>query len=328
MTGNSEANVLTGGTADDIFYTAESGGADTFNGGDGNDTLNYTGSGITADLLADSNTLNSIEVINLTSGSDTFTSDNTGRTINGGGGTDNITGGSGNDIINANGTIDGGAGNDTITSGATSDTIHAGDGDDIIDSGDGDDVITDTGGSDNIDGGGDNYGVSSNGDLLDYSSSTDAITSASFNGRYDVTINTDAGDTDTITDIEQFTLTNEDDTISVDGTGIDTIERINMGGGNDTLQVTGNLPNGGGTEGAYLGSIFRDVEELDISSATITDGTFDISNIDIATMNGSTMTVTAASLSDVNAVNYNTFTDNGTSYQYDWNDGTTLIVQT
>jgi prepilin-type N-terminal cleavage/methylation domain-containing protein len=109
--------------------------------------------------------------INLTSGSDQFTSDqdqwnqqtNGDALICGHGGGDRITGGSGNNLIEAGGfensILDGGDGNDRII---------GSDGNDVIDGGDGDDILIGLGGNDILRGGsGNNHFISGIDDISD-----------------------------------------------------------------------------------------------------------------------------------------------------------------
>ena len=95
-------------------------GAD-LNGGIGDDTLTYLGSGVA--------TLNGGD------GNDLLISGTTGATLNGGSGNDRLLGGSGND------TLDGGTGDDTVSGGGGADTLTGGQGVDNVLGGAGDDLI-------------------------------------------------------------------------------------------------------------------------------------------------------------------------------------------
>jgi Ca2+-binding RTX toxin-like protein len=295
----------------------------TLDGGAGTNVMTLLDAG-TLDLTSDV-TLTNVQTIDLADGANTFTNDNTARTINGGTGDDTITGGTAADIIN------GGAGVDTINGGAGTDTINGDDGDDIIDGGDdgdiidggaGDDTITDTGGSDTISGG-TNTGV---GDTLDYSSAANAISSATFTSASDVTINSANGDVDDIDGIENFVLSGNDDTITLDADNLGDFSSIDGDAGTDTVNFTGTIA-ASGTEGATFASVFTNVEELDFSGATLSDGDFTATLADIDTLMGSTAGDITITVSTGDSV-----TIGGTTYSaantYALDGDTNLILQT
>ncbi len=123
LTGNSDANILRGFGGNDTFIATVDDAADTFSGGGGSDTADY--SAYTTGLSVD---LSQISVIVGGSGTTAATSD----TITG---VFNFIGGSGNDIIiGRGGTNDlrGGAGNDTIGGSLGVDTLTGGADDDTF----------------------------------------------------------------------------------------------------------------------------------------------------------------------------------------------------
>ncbi|HCQ71295.1 MAG TPA: hypothetical protein DIU06_03975, partial [Rhodospirillaceae bacterium] len=198
---------------------------------------------------------------------------------------------------------------------------------DIIDGGAGDDTITDTGGSDTISG-----GIGS-ADSLSFSGTGTGISSATFNDGTDVTVTNSNGDIDDIDGIEDFTLTDSDDSISIDATNLSDFGTIDGAAGTDTVAMTTAISGltGYTAEGSDMASVFTNIEELDISSSYSTSLAFDITESDIDTLTGSSTGVltiqTNGDLDSVDVASYDSFTDNGTNYQYGWADGTTLIVQ-
>ncbi len=134
ITGGAGANRLNGGAANDTFtIDASGGGGDAVMGGGGIDTVNVTGAdGVSLDLAA-----SSVEVFIGGAGNDTANgSAATGPlTIRGNGGDDVATGGSAND------NIDGGAGNDSLTGGGGSDRLTGGLGADSFSGGEGNDTL-------------------------------------------------------------------------------------------------------------------------------------------------------------------------------------------
>lgn len=139
LTGNNLDNVITGGLGDDVlagaagndtFYEGTvTSGADTFNGGAGEDTVDYSGRAIAVVVTMDG--------VAADDGQASET-DNVAATV------ENCNGGSGNDTITGNTSdnkIDGGDGNDTLNGGTGADEITGGAGDDTLDSGAGDDTI-------------------------------------------------------------------------------------------------------------------------------------------------------------------------------------------
>jgi hypothetical protein len=287
------ANSLTGGSAADQFYTQNGNDGDVFTGGGSNDTLTYLTSGITVDLNTDTDTLDSIEIIELAGGSNTFTNDDTARTITGGAGNDSITGGDGGDVINGgNGTnvLEGGTGSDDITGGDDADTIIY------------------SGGNDNLDGG---AGIE---DTLNYSSYNSGALEIDLSGGQTTNVgdtitgfehvigatnqvNTLTGSTgnnsltggslaDTLTggDGSDHLIGNAQDDSLIGGAGDDTIEG---GSGDDWID------GGNGSDGSDDIDGGTDSDTLDYSGSAngVSSSTFtDIDNVSV-TINGDTDTI-------------------------------------
>jgi Ca2+-binding RTX toxin-like protein len=175
-----------------------------------------------------------------TEGADVFTGDNAADIADGlggddvmfgGGGKDTLSGSAGNDTIdggNHDDTLSGGDGDDTLSGGNHDDTLSGGDGNDVLDGGShndtldggaGDDILIGGQGNDSLDGG-------TGTDTADYSNSTGGV-------NVDLTSGTATGDgNDTLTNIENVTGSNQNDTLT--GDGEDNV--LNGGAGDDTLQ--------------------------------------------------------------------------------------------
>lgn len=159
-TGTIQVAFQRGGSMNDTIMASM--GNDTYDGGRGTDTVNYSAmaSGVTVDLSTGTvsgpanQKLIAIENIVGSSGDDVIT---------GNGGANVINAGDGDDVIN------GGAGNDQMTGVAGDDILIGGVGNDRVNGGDGNDLLIDGSGNDTYDGG---VGY----DVLDYSEATAAIT--------------------------------------------------------------------------------------------------------------------------------------------------------
>ncbi|MFM7845525.1 MAG: beta strand repeat-containing protein, partial [Planctomycetota bacterium] len=131
ITGNSLANVLSGGAGNDTyrFNAGAAAGSDSVNDVSGTDTLDFSSTAtanVTLSLASDAaQVVNSFLTLTLDSGdsienliggggADTLTGNSLNNTITGGAGNDIITGGDGDDMLN------GGAGNDTYVFNADS----------------------------------------------------------------------------------------------------------------------------------------------------------------------------------------------------------------
>jgi len=135
ITGSTANNSLSGGGGDDTLSGGGGGGNDTLDGGAGNNTVSYASAA--GSVLADLSTLSATN--DGDGGSDTFVNiqNLTGSSyidvLNGDGAVNIIIGGAGNDFIDGKGGDDdlqGGNNNDTITGGAGIDTIDGGSGTD------------------------------------------------------------------------------------------------------------------------------------------------------------------------------------------------------
>lgn len=145
-------------------------------------------------------------------------------TIAGGAGVDRLYGAAGNDVINGdagNDEIFGGVGNDTINGGSDVDTLFGNAGDDTLTGGSGNDILDGGPGNDAIDGGAD----------------TDTITYANAGGAVRINLglttaqDTGGGGVDTITNVENVTGSDYNDTIEGNaGSNV-----LNGGDGKDTV---------------------------------------------------------------------------------------------
>jgi|GEM_PF-3540277 len=134
-------------------------------------------------------------------------------TVFGGDGRDNIRGGAGDDVIDGGegrDTIRGDAGDDTIDGGGDRDNLRGGAGDDVIDGGDGNDTIRGDAGADELRGGAGNDRIFADGDdtVVDGGTGNDRVT-VQGNGDFSIDMNASS------------------------------VERVDGGGGNDTLDATG-----------------------------------------------------------------------------------------
>ncbi len=154
-------DILSGGTGNDVFKVTGTNtkngafeGYDSYDGGEGTDTIAAYGSNVDIGLKSFS-AANSVEIIDATGATgsvrllgnweantlDFSNASFVGNiTIDGGGGNDTIIGSSGNDVIEG-----GSWGNQSISGGAGNDTIHGGGGDDVLSGGTGNDVFKVTG---------------------------------------------------------------------------------------------------------------------------------------------------------------------------------------
>lgn len=227
ITGNIAANTIRGSAGDDMI-----------DAGDGNDTIQYTGTtngfdvvngGAGTDIIS---ALANATVIGLTSvaGVETISAGTfTGVYIAGSANNDtlnfsNITltnivrveGGGGNDILNGNTAINtlwGGIGNDRIDGGAGNDTLLGDDGDDVLIGGANNDVL--------------NGGVGI--DTVDYSAATANLT---INLATTAAQTVATGESDTISNVENVIGGSGADTI----TGSTLANSLNGGAGNDRLR--------------------------------------------------------------------------------------------
>ena len=280
LTGNADANVLSGGNGNDTFFAAMGDGNDTYNGGNagGIDTVDFsatnagafiTATGAIGDITATGvDVFTSIENIIGSQGDDTIIFNGGvnvldgqagNDTISAGAGNDSLLGGEGNDALNGeagNDTLNGDAGSDTLTGGAGNDTVNGGDGSDTIryNFGDGADTVNDTGsiGTDalNISG----TGVNNVLDVILNGTTLTSFEGGSIAGIESVTANLLAG-TDTLTYAGSTSAVTVDLSAGAASgfTSIEGIENVTGGSGNDNLTggVGANVLAGGLGNDAY-----------------------------------------------------------------------------
>ncbi|WP_345197052.1 calcium-binding protein, partial [Kistimonas scapharcae] len=265
ITSGDQDDIIHAGVGDDVINAAGgddiiSGGVgnDTLDGGEGSDTVQYSyeylgntvgpESGVTVSLgsgtvmddgYGTSDTIINFENVTGTIHDDTITGseyvdvDNNGANV--------LTGLAGDDTLNGlsgDDTLIGGVGMDTLNGGFGNDDLDGGSDDDTLFGGDGDDTLKGGAGADSLDGGNDT-------DTVDYSDETGPVqVNLSTNTATDT-----AGDTDTLTNIENVTGSTGDDQIvgdlganvlnGIDGNdtifGGDGADTINGGSGNDTI---------------------------------------------------------------------------------------------
>ncbi len=223
--GGDGANILTSGAGDDTILSGN--GAATIVAGAGTDMVSVQGGAATVDAGADEDSLivdyramvtdmtGGVTTGDLPTGYTGIIQDAAANSV-GFVGTENLTilAGSGNDsLLSGDGadSIDGNDGNDSLSSGG---------GDDTVTGGSGDDTITGGSGADSMVGG---IGT----DRLDYSDAPGGVSIDIDAG----TAQDGYGDTDSISGFEEFTLTDQADTV-VAGDGA---QDIDLGGGNDSL---------------------------------------------------------------------------------------------
>ncbi|MEJ0038742.1 MAG: M10 family metallopeptidase C-terminal domain-containing protein [Gammaproteobacteria bacterium] len=277
LTGDGNDNIITGGDGNDTIKGGA--GNDALDGGNDIDTLTYAGagSGITVSLAltsaqvtggAGTDTISNFEYLTGSSYDDTLTGTSGANVITGGDGNDSIVGGGGNDTLN------GGNGNDTIANGAGNDTINGGDGNDTILYSTGDDTINGGNGT----------------DAISYADAASAVTVFLSTTSAQ---NTGGGGTDTITNTENLTGSDYNDTLW----GNSSANTILGGDGNDTIKGAGGndtLDGGNGTDTADYFDVTAGVTvDLAITTAQNTGGagTDTLSNFENLTGSKSTDTL-------------------------------------
>ena len=181
LSGGGGDDTLIGGLGDDLFDGAEDFGADTYDGGDGIDTVDFTGVAgpVDADLSVgevtlagpETDILLDIERLIGSAFDDTLTGGAGADTLEGGQGADVVDGGDENDLLLGNSgddTLIGGAGADRLEGGFGADLLNGGGDDDVLLGEDGDDTLMGSAGDDSILGG-------TGFDTLDYSAQTQAV---------------------------------------------------------------------------------------------------------------------------------------------------------
>jgi Ca2+-binding RTX toxin-like protein len=158
-------DVIKGNDGDDTFaITTTADGRDSYDGGDGIDTLDY--SAVTTEVkltLKDNNssafatdTIENIESVIGGSADDRLTGNSLDNVLTGNAGDDTLKGGAGNDTLVGgigNDTLDGGADNDQLSGGLNDDVLKGAAGNDQLDGGEGDDDLDGGAGNDTLFGG-------------------------------------------------------------------------------------------------------------------------------------------------------------------------------
>ena len=210
-------------------------------------------------------------------------------------------------------------GDDTISGLSGVDTIDAGNGDDVINVASGDSIVTL------------NAGADTSGDTLSYLGFGSSVT-------LDLINDTGTGITN-INGVENFSLSNSDDTIDFDTS--DTFNVDGNGGTGDHVNLSGTI--GVGQEAASFASLFTDIEEFDFTNVTLSDS-FDIGDDDIANIMGVDNSEFRIFISDSGSIGFGDFSvlnqsgsvssditsgaGVGSTRTVDWNDGTRLVVET
>ena len=255
LDGGTGADNMTGGVGDDTYYIDNPGDVVNENVGEGNDTINSSIS-LTAAQTAN------IETINLTGSANiNAAGDANANTINGNAGDNTLDGGAGEDTLN------GGDGNDTLLGGSGNDILTGGNGDDVLDGGTGSDSMAGGAGNDTyyIDNPGDVI-IENAGEGYDTVYSSISLTPAQIagveqvilTGNGNINVTGDAGDNtltgnagDNILDGGDGNDTfyggagndtilggNGDDVVSGYNLATDGADQINLGNGNDTVNLS------------------------------------------------------------------------------------------
>lgn len=320
ITGDGNGNTIDGGAGDD-----------TLNGGAGDDIIIGGANGATGDTVtyADGNAV-TVDLSGGAIGAGTATGNGSdtlqgieniigsafGDTIDGDDSDNDLYGLDGDDDINAH------DGNDYIDGGAGSDTINAGAGDDII-------IVE---GADSING----SGGTDTADLTGAGAGATGTFSNSLGGN--ITI---SGDTAIINNVENYLLSNFDDSIEFNETAINNI--VSRGGdfdfggdaSGDTVVLTSDITTT--LTGADFANAFSNVEAIDMRSVGFTGGAtqFTISNANVAAMTDGANVLRI--LIDDSAITLNDFNITGsvasdtgsadTTRTITWSDGSQLIIE-
>ncbi len=136
MAGGSGEDAVSGGAGDDAVKGDLDGAADTYDGGEGTDTMDYSAAlmSVVIDVAAanasgaeiGNDSVTNFEVIRSGEGDDRINGGEGGETLAAGGGNDLVHGGEGGDIL------EGGTGNDVLSDGHGADAVRAGLGDDVV----------------------------------------------------------------------------------------------------------------------------------------------------------------------------------------------------
>lgn len=238
LSGNAGADSLYGGVGDDYIFAGSGNqmAGDLFDGGTGNDTVDYSnaGAGIFVDLSTGSgnsgtHTLTGIEAV---IGSQFY------DLILGGAGAEFLSGNEGNDALYGLGgadTLEGGLGDDFLSGDDNTDTLG---GADLLYGGDGNDTVNGNAGADSLYGGADDdtlYG-GAGADLLDGGTGIDIADYTFSDAAVQVDLSTGQGvgghaQGDTLVSIEAVNGSAFNDSL----TGSTDADRLVGGSGNDTL---------------------------------------------------------------------------------------------
>ena len=177
----------------------------------------------------------------LLAGDDTFEGTATGEEVYGGTGRDSINGNGGND------TLYGGDGSDSLSGGDGNDRLYGDSGNDRLDGGDGNDVL---------------FGGDGN-DTLDAGSGNDTVQGG--DGNDELTIGS------SVTASDQFLLGSGDDTIVLSTNNVTGSNRIQGGGGTDTLRLDGegvdyNFSSGGSITQNVASEAITGIERIDVGN--------------------------------------------------------------
>lgn len=154
ITGGLGNDTVKGNAGDDVFVvTNTADGRDSYDGGDGIDTLDFGAVTTSVNLtLRDgaastfaSDTIENVENISGGSAADRLTGNALDNLLVGNAGDDVLRGGAGDDRLKGGegaDTLDGGAGNDRLAGGVGNDTLGGGAGDDVLVGGAGNDILT------------------------------------------------------------------------------------------------------------------------------------------------------------------------------------------
>ena len=225
---------------------------------------------------------------------------------------------SSNDMLTSIEALIGSNQGDTITTGATTASVNTGSGNDTI-------ISAIANGLSVLNGGADT-------DTLDYSAQPGLV--GSFTNS--TATFTRGAFTDSVINIERFTLGNAGDNMTIDTGSITGLlsansGSFNAGGGSDTIAVstgTGNTLTGADIDGDTMANIFRNIETLDFRSTDLTGGDrFDITSAQVVSMTDSGKALkiiidgTNIAFSDINVTGSFTTSTSGNIQTYTFTDG-------
>ncbi len=235
LSGGAGSDIIAGGDGSDDIYGGA--GADNINGGSGNDNIYGGGTEFLGDTIDGGADLNNIRLESDSTFDSTVSITNITRIVfsDGGAWEINVTSGDSVDFTGLSATgisvlrgdvgaeaISGTDVNDTIFGGAGADILNGGIGDDTINGEDGDDTLIGGLGTNTINGGNDI-------DVVTYATATAAVTVSLAIG---IAQNTIGAGTDTISNVENLTGSDFNDTL----TGDTNNNTIDGGIGNDTIR--------------------------------------------------------------------------------------------